>query len=188
MRPPRQRRRSLLDSPQRLGVCPTLWFWNDWDRQRLLLPLILAVALPVAPLTHWLTVHFQAPIWPLIVVNTLYPFAVMGLVERRIRRQLRRLTGASVARTRPPLPTLPFLLFSALTIISVLLLITITTPFATSGAVLVLLTLLAGVALAVAMLPRAGRAARQLAASPAALSPSATSSPTCGPTRSSRRS
>ena len=168
-------RRSLLDRPQQLGICPTLWFWSDWDRQRLLIPLVLAIAVPVAPLMHWLTVHFQWSIWPLVIVNTLYPFAVMGVIERQIRHL--RDPNSARKRTNSPPPG-PLVLFSGLTVLSVLLLMTFTAPQAGGAAVLVLLTVLAGAALAIALLPRTGRAARLLALRPGALRPSAPSSAT----------
>lgn len=83
-------RRSLTSRPQRLGFLPTYWFWNDWERQRLVLPLIALVAVPVTPLLFLLFVKLQLSVWALIAVNTVYPYVVMGLVERHVRNKLRR--------------------------------------------------------------------------------------------------
>lgn len=83
-------RRHLLDRPQRLGVLPTLWFWNDEQRHRLVLPLVLLMSLPFTPLLFYLVVRFQLSLWLLPVVTVVWPFLVMGLVERHIRRALLR--------------------------------------------------------------------------------------------------
>lgn len=83
-------RLSLLGRPQRLGILPTYWFWNDGERQRLLVPIVALIALPVTPLLFLLMVRFQLSMWLLLAAGTLWPQLVMGLVERHIRRELRR--------------------------------------------------------------------------------------------------
>lgn len=94
-------RRSLLSQPQRLGVLPTYWFWNDRERQRLVRPIIALVALPVTPLLFLLVVKLQLPIW-LLLAGAVYPFLVMGLVERHVRKALLlRPVGAVVAAPNP---------------------------------------------------------------------------------------
>jgi hypothetical protein len=82
-------RRSLLARPQRLGFLPTLWFWNDAARQWLIAPIVLATAIPLTLLVQQLAVRFPALAAPLFVLVAIYPFALMGLVERHVRRQLR---------------------------------------------------------------------------------------------------
>lgn len=43
-------RRSLAERRQRLGILPTLSFWNCGEQQRLLMPISLLVALPIGAL------------------------------------------------------------------------------------------------------------------------------------------
>lgn len=71
-------------------MLPTYWFWNDRERQRLVLPLIALVAVPVTPLLFLLFVTMQLPVWTLIAASAVYPYVVMGLVERHVRNKLRR--------------------------------------------------------------------------------------------------
>ncbi|PCC69016.1 hypothetical protein SAMN02745121_05651 [Nannocystis exedens] len=94
--------RSLLDRPQRLGVLPTLWFWNDAGRQWLLLPLVLATAVPVAIGVQWVVLRYPALSSPLLLLIVLYPFLLMGLVERHVRRRLVAPRPPRPAVTRPP--------------------------------------------------------------------------------------
>lgn len=100
-------RRSLLDRPQRLGFLPTLWFWNDHERQRLLLPLILVTGLPFGALSFYITSRFGLSVWSSIASNIVYAILVQGLAERHIRKQLvalpleTRLTQA-ITPTAPP--------------------------------------------------------------------------------------
>lgn len=89
---------ALLDRPQRFGVVPTLWFWNDAARQWLLLPLVIATAIPVVLIAQVLAVRLPALAGPLLVAVVLYPFLLMGLVERHVRR---RLLDAPPALPRP---------------------------------------------------------------------------------------
>lgn len=97
--------RSLLSTPQRLGILPTWWFWNDPERQRLLMPLSLATALPLGPLVVLATVKLGLSIWVLYaVLLVIYPTLLMGLVERHIRRQLGRRGGAVNIDVHPDAP------------------------------------------------------------------------------------
>lgn len=97
------RRRSLRDRPQRLGFLPTMWFWNDHEAQRLLMPLVVVIALPVAAAAQFLTVWLQLWwAWP-VLAGLVWPFLLMGLVERHIRRKLaRRLPASGRAGELPP--------------------------------------------------------------------------------------
>ena len=88
---------SLVSRPQRLGILPTWWFWNDWERQRLLLPLTLITAIPLGPILVVGALKLQLSVWLLYgLLFAVYPSLLMGLVERHIRRQLavRPVTGA----------------------------------------------------------------------------------------------
>jgi len=80
---------SLVSRPQRLGILPTWWFWNDWERQRLLQPLALVTAIPLGPILMVVAIKFQLNFWLLqALLLGVYPILLMGLVERHIRRQL----------------------------------------------------------------------------------------------------
>lgn len=90
--------RALLDRPQRLGLVPTWWFWNDPERYRLALPLVLLLSLPLIPLTFFLVIRFQLHFLLIAVSSTFPPYVALGLIERHIRSELRRreLAGAEV--------------------------------------------------------------------------------------------
>ncbi|HEY8377530.1 MAG TPA: hypothetical protein VIK91_13640 [Nannocystis sp.] len=81
-------RRALLDHPQRLGFLPTLWFWNDRERQHLMMPLIVTMAVPMTALFLVLMAWLELPVWLLLVFGTAWPQLLLGLVERRVRRGL----------------------------------------------------------------------------------------------------
>lgn len=88
--------RSLMDRPQRLGLLPTWWFWNDWERQRLLLPLILVTAIPLGALLFLTAVKLQLSVW---LIEGLLMFAstlLLGLVERHVRREVAMRTASEV--------------------------------------------------------------------------------------------
>jgi hypothetical protein len=77
---------SLLGRPQPLGFLPTTRFWNDAERYRLVLPLVLVLTLPVT-------------------VTVLWPYLALGLVERHMRGELRRRELLAADDDRPELPT-----------------------------------------------------------------------------------
>lgn len=84
-------RASLIGRPQRLGILPTWWFWNDRRRQRLLLPLILVTALPLGPLVVVAAIKLHLSIWLIqFLLIFVYPTILMGFVERHIRGELDR--------------------------------------------------------------------------------------------------
>lgn len=100
-------RRHLLDRPQRLGFLPTAWFWNDPERQRLVLPIVLSVTLPSMPVLFWLVTRWPIPFALFVAVNALAPYLGMGLIERHIRRELRRRRLAGAALGELPVEASP---------------------------------------------------------------------------------
>lgn len=105
-------RRSLLDRPQRLGFLPTLWFWNDHERQRLLFLPLFAAWLPPAFLVTYITLRFALPTWLPTGLGIVYAILAQGLVERHIRKRLEamppearlaRSTTHAAPRTSPAL-------------------------------------------------------------------------------------
>lgn len=98
-------RRSLLDRPQRLGFLPTWWFWNDYERQRLTMPLIATIAVPLTLLFLFLMAWLQLPVWLFLVFGTVWPHLVLGLVERRVRRELRQRALEGSANLPAPAPS-----------------------------------------------------------------------------------
>lgn len=82
-------RRSLLSRPQRLGVLPTIWFWNNWDAQRLLLPFVVLFAVPAFLVCDALRMWAGLATWVSLVPSLLISCLTMGLVERRVRRRAR---------------------------------------------------------------------------------------------------
>lgn len=84
-------RTALTNRNQRLGFLPTLSYWNDRERQRLLTPLVLVVAVPLAPLVVVGATKLQLSIWLVyLVLFVVAPTLIMGLVERHIRKELHR--------------------------------------------------------------------------------------------------
>ncbi|WP_434424734.1 hypothetical protein [Nannocystis pusilla] len=79
----------LLSRRQPLGILPTWRFWNDEERQRLVMPLLLAVTVPESLLAiilfMWLGVPWLVPLYALLSAQVFY-----GLVERRVRREVLR--------------------------------------------------------------------------------------------------
>jgi hypothetical protein len=55
-----------------------------------MMPLIVTIALPISALFFFLMAWLQLPVWLFAVFGTLWPQLILGLVERRIRRELRR--------------------------------------------------------------------------------------------------
>jgi hypothetical protein len=76
--------RSLRDRPQPFGLLPTMWFWNDHARQRLVMPLMAVTGVPLSVVL----VYVHAQPWLLLAFLVLHPLLIMGLVERRVRRAL----------------------------------------------------------------------------------------------------
>ena len=78
-----------LSRRQPLGFLPTRRFWNDWERQRLVIPLLLAVSVPESLLVIFLCMWLDVP-WLLPLYGLLSAQLFCGLVERRVRRELLR--------------------------------------------------------------------------------------------------
>lgn len=83
-------RRPVPAKRQRLGFLPTMALWNDQEMQRLLFPIILAVSVPAGALMLYAERAFDLSTWLVMSVAILYPYLIMGLVERHIRRMPRR--------------------------------------------------------------------------------------------------
>jgi hypothetical protein len=76
--------RWLADRPQRLGILPTWWFWNDRRNWRLIMWLVIPTMLVVAATVDLLGVGTLAlALTPALVVTV-----SLGLIERTIRRRL----------------------------------------------------------------------------------------------------
>jgi hypothetical protein len=157
--------RSLLDRPQRLGVLPTMWFWNDRTRQGLLMPLFVASGVPLAAVLAYLTARLHLSGWLPSAFALLYPFLLMGLVERRMRRELRLrppeqrlLAAATSAPPRPLSRALPATLAVLCTTMAIMV-----TLGASGALILLVFALLAGGAITTAILPRTRRALARLA-------------------------
>lgn len=85
-----------------------MWFWNDPERQQLLMPLASAVLVPLAPLLWWLSIVLGLGMWLQMVPMFIGPYLMMGLVERHIRRQLvRRAADPTPAEPTPALTSTP---------------------------------------------------------------------------------
>lgn len=82
-------RSALTGRPQVLGLLPTLRFWNDRARQRTILPWIAGTGIPLVWALEHLALKLHLGAWPGIAFAVVYPFLIMGLVERQIRRELR---------------------------------------------------------------------------------------------------
>jgi hypothetical protein len=88
-----RRERSLLDRPQRLGILPTWWFWNDRENWRHVgwafgaLVVVMSIVL--------LFVELSPLVAGLIAGSTI--LLAQGLLEKYVRRQViarRRLASA----------------------------------------------------------------------------------------------
>lgn len=93
-------RRSLLARPQRLGFLPTMWFWNDWETQRLLMPFVL-MSVPLFLLINGLQLWLRLGAWIPITMSLVVPYLTMGLVERYVRAQVRLRAPEAMADVRP---------------------------------------------------------------------------------------
>jgi hypothetical protein len=77
------RKRYLLEKPQRFGIVPTLWFWNDKETLRL-------VRWPVAMWLFVLIVVMSAlPLHPAVMIPTFMVVYFLGLgsLEKYVRHQ-----------------------------------------------------------------------------------------------------
>lgn len=154
-----------MSKPQKLGILPTYGFWNDRKRQELVLPIVALIALPVTPLLFLLVAQLQLSVWLLLAGSTLYPYLIMGLVERHVRKELGRRSSedrlisvpvsASPAesqdRSRPATLAVLCFVMAMLAVFNV-----------NRAVMLVALVLGVGGALAVILLPRTRRIANQL--------------------------
>ena len=122
---------TLMSQRQRLGFLPTLSYWNDRERQRLLIPLALVIAIPLGPLVVVGAIKLQLSMWLVdLVLLVVAPTLIMGLVERHIRKELARriavgmvddVVVAAMVAPRVSSRTLPLalLLVSALAVVGV---------------------------------------------------------------------
>lgn len=91
--------RHLLDRPQRLGVLPTWWFWNDRENWR---KVGWAFAILAAAMNIVLMVIDPPLLIGLAIISVVMVLAI-GVLEKYVRRQaLRRRELA--ARSDPALP------------------------------------------------------------------------------------
>lgn len=87
-------RHSPLDRPQRLGILPTLSFWDDLRRQRLMRPFFLLALLPLFPVFILLKmlqvvaalILFDAGAVAILAVLTIGGASAVGLVAVQARR------------------------------------------------------------------------------------------------------
>jgi hypothetical protein len=158
--------RTLLTNSQRLGFLPTLWFWNDRGRQRLIFPLIAVTGVPLAALSVYINALLHLGGWLPSAFAVLYPFLLMGIVERHIRRELRsrpseeRALAATAIGPSKPLSR-AFMATLAVLCLSVSMLMSL----GASGSLLLTVALvLMGVAGTLALLPQTRRALHRLTA------------------------
>ncbi|MCY0990495.1 hypothetical protein OV203_25360 [Nannocystis sp. ILAH1] len=65
------------------------------------------IAVPLTPLLFFLMVWLQLPMWTLLLAGTVWPQLVCGLVERRIRGELRLRALDAGLHALAPLPAEP---------------------------------------------------------------------------------
>lgn len=80
---------------------PTIWFWNNWDAQRLLLPFVLLFAVPAFLVCDALRMWAGLDTWVSLVPSLLISCLTMGLVERRVRKRARLRCAPDIADARP---------------------------------------------------------------------------------------
>lgn len=81
----------LVDRPQRLGMMPTWWFWNDRDNWRLVrAPFAMLAAVAVVAVNL-----LDLPIALAAIVASAAIFLAMGVLERFVRRKAKALSGES---------------------------------------------------------------------------------------------
>lgn len=77
--------RYLLDRPQRLGIIPTWWFWQDKANWRIArVPVLLIMEAAVLAV---LLAGLSLPYYVLALIPTLVLMLTLGLLERYIRRR-----------------------------------------------------------------------------------------------------
>jgi len=92
--------RYLLDHPQRFGILPTWWFWNDrknWRHVR------WPFAIAVAALVFALAVLSLSPALEIVVLISAY-FLALGSVEKYIRHQALKRRTLAEAEASAALP------------------------------------------------------------------------------------
>lgn len=152
-------RRPLLDRPQKLGILPTLWFWNDWAAQRLLLPFVFITA-PLLILINVVQVWLRLSAWVPITANILIPFLTMGLVERHVRARLLAEKTADLPRAAPHDTRCARALMLSMALLSGVLTVLVLIE---ASAVILGATVLAGATLIAIVLRRGTPRARQFA-------------------------
>lgn len=110
-----------LSRRQPLGFLPTWRFWNDEERQRLVMPLLLAVSVPESLLAIFLFMWLGVP-WLVPLYGLLSAQLFCGLVERRVRRELLR-GGPRPMSSSEPLRPHDWIWLTSIGIVSSLLLI-----------------------------------------------------------------
>ncbi|MFZ6183401.1 hypothetical protein [Nannocystis pusilla] len=121
------------------------------------------VALPVTPLLFLLVAQLQLSVWVLLAGSTIYPYLVMGIVERHIRKEIRRRPLAvgtmpvPISSSEPSGRALPATLAALSLIMATLAVFNV-------GKAVTLVAVVVGVAalLVTAVIPRTRRVANQL--------------------------
>lgn len=98
--------RSLMSRPQRLGILPTWWFWQELRVERPLTSMLIGLAMGLFGIFtgHVLLDLMGLPI--AIIVGPFAPFLCLGIIERGLRRLVirrrRMLAQAITATVSPP--------------------------------------------------------------------------------------
>ncbi|MCY1055598.1 hypothetical protein OV142_10865 [Nannocystis sp. SCPEA4] len=79
-----------------------MWFWNNWDAQRLILPFVLLFTVPAFLLIDALRMRAGLDTWVSIVPSLVISYLTMGLVERHVRAQARLRSVEEIADAPPP--------------------------------------------------------------------------------------
>lgn len=81
--------RVYLDKPQRLGILPTLGFWNQPEVWRLIGP-VMAVFVGVWTVAISALYSGALSLWTLALIGGGGPLLMIGLIERYVRRRMRQ--------------------------------------------------------------------------------------------------
>lgn len=73
--------------PQKLGILPTWSIWADREMRRMFEPVAVFFAFPLLGLLYVLHLTVALPWEWIAILLLLYPYLLMGLVERYIRRR-----------------------------------------------------------------------------------------------------